>query len=139
LKEPSADHYVPYSSYDVVFQYDYYYDKLPEFYFAKWQCTGNMSLRRTPGTMYLIERLEQFQKLTDNKNDQQCLLGIFGLSRVTDIRNYRSAKLFVYPPSEYTNGSWKGDMDKVYFFHANHVIGKADKITLLQKVNQWLL
>jgi hypothetical protein len=98
-----------------------------------------MTLRRTDRTLNIIGQLEQLQRLTDNKNDQECLLSIFGLARVTDIRNYRSAKLFVYPPEEYTNGSWKGDTSQIYFFHANHVGGKADKIALLKSVNQWLL
>lgn len=140
LKEPTADHYLPYLSYDIVFQYDWYFkDNIPAGKFGPWQCTGNMTLRRTPSTMYIIERLEQLQRLTVNKNDQECLLSMFGLSRVKDIRNYKSANLFVYPPEEYTNGSWKGDTSRIYFFHANHVAGKADKIALLKSVNQWLL
>jgi len=140
LKEPTADHYSQYSSYDIVFQYDWFFkDNIPTNKFGKWQCTGNMSLRRTDGTLNIIRQLEQLQRLTVNKNDQECLLSIFGLARVTDIRNYRSAKLFVYPPEEYTNGSWKGDTSQIYFFHANHVAGKADKIALLKSVNQWLL
>jgi hypothetical protein len=139
IKEPSADHYSRYSSYDIVFQYDYFYKDISTAYFAIWQCTGNMSLRRSPGTLSIISKLEELQSSNDNKNDQVCLLEMFKLAGVNDVRNYKSAKLFVYPPEEYTNGSWKGDMSKIYFFHANHVIGKEKKIGLLKKVNYWLV
>jgi hypothetical protein len=139
MKEPSADHYSQYSSYDIVFQYDYYYKDISTAYFDIWQCTGNMSLRRSPGTLNIISKLEELQDSNDNKNDQACLLELFRLAGISDVRNYRLAKLFVYPPEEYTNGSWKGDISKIYFFHANHVIGKEKKIILLKKVKQWLL
>ena len=139
LKEPTIDHYYQYSSCDIVFQYDYYYDKLPEFYFKTWQCTGNMSLRRTPGTFNFIDNLELTQLNNTTKNDQDCLLTMFKLSKITDIRKYKSTRLFVYPPEEYTNGSWKGDMSNTYFFHANHVVGKEDKINLLKKIDHWFL
>jgi hypothetical protein len=139
LKEPTLQHYSQYSSYDIVFQFDWYFkDNIPLNKFGRWQCTGNMSLRRTPGTLNIIKQLEELQ-ISDNKNDQECLLTIFTLAKVTDIRNYKYAKLFVYPPEEYTNGSWKGDTSQIYFFHANHVIGKAGKIVLLKNVKQWLL
>jgi len=139
MKEPSAEYYYKYSHYDIVFQYDSFYEKIPLHYFGIWQCTGNMTLRRTPETLHIIRKLESLQDNDVNKNDQHCLLDLFKKSWIRDIRNYRSAKLFVYPPEEYTNGSWKGDMSKTYFFHANHVTGKEDKIALLKKVNQWFL
>jgi hypothetical protein len=140
LKEPSVNYYSRYSSYDIVFQYDWLFkNNIPLDKFGKWQCTGNMSLRRTSWTLNIIKQLEELQALADNKNDQDCLMDIFSLAKVKDIRNYRDAKLFVYPPEEYTNGSWKGPIDSIYFFHANHVVGKADKINLLKKVNQWFL
>jgi hypothetical protein len=139
LKEPTLQHYSQYSSYDIVFQFDWYFkDNIPIYKFREWQCTGNMSLRRTPGTLNIIRQLEELQ-ISDDKNDQECLISIFTLAKVTDIRKYKSAKLFVYPPEEYTNGSWKGDTSQIFFFHANHVVGKADKIALLQSVKQWLL
>jgi hypothetical protein len=139
MKEPSAEHYSRYSSYDIVFQYDRPYSDISRHYFGRWQCTGNMSLRRTFKTLGVIGKLEVFQNKYPNSNDQECLLKLFKMARVTNVRNYMSAKLFVYPPEEYANGSWEGPTDKIYFFHANHVAGKADKIALLKKVNQWFL
>jgi hypothetical protein len=140
LHEPTAEHYSYYSAYDIVFQYDWLYNNnVPRDMFGRWQCTGNMTLRKTPRTLGLISRLEQCQKLSNNKNDQHCLLEIFILSRITDIRNFTSAKLFVYPPEQYANGSWKGDTSQMYFFHANHCGGKDSKINLLKGLNQWYL
>lgn len=138
MKEPSAEHYSRYSSYDIVFQYDWFYSDIATHYFGIWQCTGNMSLRRSFNTLGVIGRIESLQT-NDAINDQQCLSEVFRLSNTTDIRNYKPAKLFVYPPEEYTNGSWKGNMDQTYFFHANHVMGKENKIALLQKVKHWFL
>jgi hypothetical protein len=140
LKEPTADHYAAYSKYDIVFQYDWKFENnIPLDYFGQWQCTGNMTLRKTASTMNLLSKLEKFQELSRDKNDQVCLRDIFLSVRVFDIRRFKLAKLFVYPPEEYTNGSWKGDTSRIYFFHANHFAGKEDKITLLKNLNQWFL
>lgn len=140
LKEPTAEHYGRYANYDIVFQYDWtFQNNVPMSYFGIWQCTGNMTLRRSYGTFSLLNKLEQEQHRSNNRNDQQCLLNMFNLSRISDIRNFRSTKLFVYPPEEYTNGAWKGDTSRTYFFHANHVVGKEDKINLLKGLNQWLI
>ena len=98
-----------------------------------------MSLRRTPGTFNFIHNLELTQLNNTTKNDQDCLLTMFKLSKITDIRKYKYTRLFVYPPEEYTNGSWRGDMSNIYFFHANHVVGKEDKINLLKKIDHWFL
>jgi len=139
LKEPSADYYKQYEQFDVVFQFDLRYNNTNSLssIFKTTQCTGNTSMRRTHGTMKLIQLLEQHQ--TKNLNDQDCLHKIFIMHRAFDIRSFLYTKLFVYPPAEYTNGSWKGSLDRTYFFHANHVIGKDEKIALLKNVKQWFL
>jgi len=144
LKEPSADHYIPYRHFDIVFQSDF---KLKNnksackncFLFTNQQCTGNMSMRRTERTMTLIVLLEEKQAIRPNSHDQECLHKIFEQHRAFDIRGFRHAKLSVYPLHEYTNGSWKGSFDNTYFFHANYVTGKERKIELLKNVNMWLV
>jgi hypothetical protein len=140
LNEPTVHHYSRYAAYDVVFQYDWVFENnIAKQYFGIWQCTGNMTLRRNIRVLDLIYKLEEYQRKHRDKNDQVCLLGLFTLLRISDIRKYRPTRLFVYPPEEYTNGSWKGDTSRIYFFHANHVSGKEDKINLLKNLNQWFL
>ena len=134
VKEPDADYYAKYRDYDIVFQCDSTSDKPM---FSPWQCTGNMSLRRTVRTMDLIERIDICQKRYPLKNDQNCLEQVLATNRVYDIRAFRKTKLYTYPRNEYCNGSWKGDTADMYFFHANHVLGKEPKIELLKKLNKW--
>jgi hypothetical protein len=144
LKEPSVDHYIPYKNFDIVFQSDFAYKyKSTEcknrYSLDYQQCTGNMSMRRTEGSMTVIILLEEKQAIRPGSHDQECLHKIFEQHRVFDIRGFRHAKLSVYPPEEYTNGSWKDSVDNTYFFHANHVVGKEHKIELLKNVNMWLV
>jgi hypothetical protein len=141
LKEPSAEHYVRYDQFDIVFQPDIAY-KGPDFkhnFFSPAQCTGNMTMRRSKGTMELLTLLERKQVMLSNSNDQECLQKIFDQHRAFDVRTFRYCKLYVYPIEEYTNGSWVDFTDKTYFFHANHVSGKERKIALLKKVKHWFL
>jgi len=96
-------------------------------------------MRRTQGTMNLISEIERYQKAFPDKNDQFCLFELLKDSMITDMRQYPNSKLNVYPVEEYTNGAWTGDTSKIYFFHANHVIGKQAKIDLLKRFNQWFI
>lgn len=141
LKEPDVSHYAKYSQFDVMFQYDWQFEKtVPRNQFCAWQCTGNMSMRRTDGTMRLISKIEDYQIKFPEKNDQVCLGDIFSDAKTLhDIRPYTETKCSVYPVEEYTNGLWTGDCSRIYFFHANHVIGKQAKIDLLKRFNQWFI
>ena len=140
MREPSLAHYEQYKHFDIVFQYDWYFkNNVPTALFGIYQCTGNTSIRRTPQTMKLLDLWEYTQSANTKYNDQSCLTLLLNNSRIKDVRNFKVAKLWVYPPEEYTNGSWKGHLTKIYFFHANHVVGKADKINLLKKVGYWLV
>jgi hypothetical protein len=140
LKEPTEDHYAQYSTYDIMFQYDWKFkNNMPIDLFGLWQCTGNMSLRKTYGTLSLLRMIEKEQQKNSHENDQKCMMNVFSSESITDIRHIRYARLSVYPPQEYTNGSWKGDTSRIYFFHANHVAGKQPKIDLLRGLNQWLI
>jgi hypothetical protein len=51
--------------------------------------------------------------------------------------------MFTYEIKEYTNGYWLnhniGDLSKTYFFHANHVTGKHEKIMLLKKADHYFI
>jgi len=140
LKEPSVYYYLKYRNHDIVFQYDWKFDGIiPSKYFGIWQCTGNMSLRRTIGTYNLISRIEHVQSVKKDKNDQECLGDILLNDNISDIRYYKHSKLFVYPPEEYSNGLWSGDTSNIYFFHPNHISGKQTKIKLLKTLGQWFL
>jgi hypothetical protein len=146
VKEPAEEYYEQYSEYDIVFQYDCGFhsrDKPHWPHFHYWTCTGNTTLRNTPGTLRILQRIEEYQQKYRNKNDQECLQQYFLDNKLTDIRNCNEAKLFVYPCEEFTNGWWInhniGDLSKTYFFHANHVIGGENKKNLLKKAGKWYL
>lgn len=140
MREPSLAHYERYKNFDIVFQYDWYFENnIPTEFFGIYQCTGNTSFRRTPQTMKLLDLWDYTQSANTKYNDQVCLKLLLKNSGIKDIRDFKVAKLWVYPPEEYTNGSWQGLRTKIYFFHANHVVGKEDKINLLKKVGYWLL
>jgi hypothetical protein len=148
MKEPTLDFYDHYKSYDVIFQYDagYHPDKMPHYavhQYHIWTCTGNMSLRNTPGTRSLLEMICVYQSRYPNKNDQECLYQYFLDTGITDVRNCSIAKLYGYPDIYYTNGYWLnndiGDLSQTFFFHANHVSGSAAKIGLLKKAGKWLV
>ena len=141
IKEPSELHYEKYNSFDVVFQYDsgmYSPTKLhaPTLHHI-WCCTGNTTLRNTPETHKLLDIIISYQHKYEHKNDQECLYQYFKDCRITDLRKYTEAKLFTYEIEEYTNGFWLnnniGTLSRTYFFHANHVTGKASKMALLTK------
>ena len=143
LHEPGPEVYARYRRYDIVFQYDWgFINNIPTDLFGEWQCTGNMSLRRTSGTELFLKHLAAYQSIHTNLNDQQCMRMIFKdkiLYFKKLVWGLVPIKIFVYPPEQFTNGLWVGDTSRCYFFHANHVVGKEDKITLLKKVNQWLI
>lgn len=144
LKEPDMAFYALYKDYDIVFQYDCGWKRETGQLdpFNNWVCTGNMTLRKTPGTTYILNKIEEVQ-MRLNKNDQECLKEYFDSAGIQDIRTEPAAKLFVYPAEIYTNGYLiNNDLittEKTYFFHANHVVGGNDKVKLLKKVGEWYL
>jgi hypothetical protein len=144
VKEPLLEHYTKYLEYDIVFQYDagmYSADRLHSSTLHHiWACTGNTSFRNTAGTHFILDKMDEYQKKYSNKNDQECLYQYFLDLSISDIRDFKDAKLFTYNVDEYTNGFWVnndiGNLDKTYFFHANHVDNHFNKVQLLRKVNQ---
>ena len=147
IREPSIEHYSKYKDYDIIFQHDagmYSADKLhsPTLHHI-WCCTGNTTFRNTHETHLLIDKIKEYQKKYTNKNDQDCLYQYFQDINLMDLRDYKLSKLFTYEIKEYTNGYWLnkdiGTLDSTYFFHANHVIGKENKLNLLKKANQYYL
>jgi Nucleotide-diphospho-sugar transferase len=153
IKEPDADYYVKYKEYDIVFQYDCGFHSAdnphsPTLH-PTWTCTGNTTLRNTPGTQYILDRIDEYQVKYPFQNDQENLRSYFQDLGITDIRDYVDTrghigtKLYTYPPHEYTNGYWLnhdiGSLESTYFFHANHVVGFVQKIDLLKKSGFWLV
>jgi hypothetical protein len=147
MKEPTKEHYNKYANYDIVFQYDcgmYSPTQLstPTLH-TTWACTGNTTLRNSPETQMLLNKIIEYQNKYQNKNDQECLYQHFTDMGIKDITTYRPAKLFTYNVDEYTNGYWLnkdiGNLNNTYFFHANHVTGKNEKIRLLKKANQYFI
>lgn len=147
IKEPDISHYIKYEKYDIVFQYDagmYSPTKLHSGILQHiWTCTGNTTFRNSSETQMLLDKIIEYQNKYKNKNDQECLYQYFQDIGITDITTYRPAKLFTYNIDEYTNGYWLnkdiGFLDNTYFFHANHVTGRNEKIRLLKKAGQYFL
>jgi len=145
IHEPTPEFYDEYKNYDIVFQFDCGVDPSKDHFgdyrFNTWTCTGNMTLRNTEGTAYILNTIWRFQKLFPKKNDQECLLQYFDEFKITDIRQEENAALYVYPPDKYVNGNVfmnSGyNTDSIYFLHANHVIGRDLKMDLLKKAKQW--
>lgn len=145
IQEPSPEHYLQYSQYDIVFQFDRNYvadkDLEGDYKFETWTCTGNTTLRNTPGTKYILDAITRFQKIFPFKNDQECLKQYFDNFEIDDIRNETRAALYVYPSYQYTNGHLINmnvyDTSRMYFVHANWCVGEDEKIAILKKVGEW--
>lgn len=147
MHEPSLEHYSKYKDYDIVFQHDagmYSPDKLhaPTLNHI-WCCTGNTSFRNTSGTRFILDKITEYQNKYTNKNDQECLYQYFKDIAIDDLAQFSPTKMFTYDIAEYTNGYWLkndiGSLEKTYFFHANHVIGKDAKVQLLKKAGEWVV
>jgi hypothetical protein len=145
MNEPPADFYESFKQYDIVFQYDngWMYDNGPLHpMFNSWVCTGNTTLRDSPGTRYILDKIEEYQARGAG-NDQECLKAYLDEAGIKDIRKDPNAKLYVYPIELYTNGFVINHgfftTKDTHFFHANHVSGATQKRDLLKKVNEWHL
>ena len=145
INEPPADFYESFKQYDIVFQYDngWMYNNGPLHpMFNSWVCTGNTTLRDSPGTRYILDKIEAYQARGAG-NDQECLKAYLDDAGIKDIRKDPNAKLYVYPIELYTNGFVINHgfftTKDTHFFHANHVAGATQKRELLKKVGEWLL
>jgi hypothetical protein len=145
MNEPSADFYESFKQYDIVFQYDngWMYNNGPLHpMFNSWVCTGNTTLRDSPGTRYILDKIEAYQARGAG-NDQECLKAYLDDAGIKDIRKDPNAKLYVYPIELYTNGFVINHgfftTKDTHFFHANHVAGATQKRDLLKKVGEWYL
>ena len=145
INEPAADFYESFN-YDIVFQYDcgwMYTDGPLHPLFNNWVCTGNTTLRDGPGTRYILDKIAEYQARDFAGNDQECLKKYFEEAGITDIRQEKNAKLYVYPIEFYTNGFVVNHgfftTKDTHFFHANHVVGAPQKRDLLKKVGEWHL
>ena len=146
INEPNKNHYDKYRDSDIVFQYDAGFhskDKLHSPVLNHiWACTGNTTFKNTIGTKKIISIIKTYQT-KHKKNDQECLYQYMLDNKITDLSQVKEVKLSTYNPEEYTNGYWLnhdiGNLDKTYFFHANHVIGNENKKNLLKKSKNWFV
>jgi hypothetical protein len=140
IDEPPADFYDTYQEQDVVFQCDH---PVTEPNYHIWSCIGNMSMRNTPGTFFLLDAIEIYKSHIPHMNDQEILMEIFKGADIEDIRKYPHARCTQYPPTQFTSGILVindiVDKSQIYIFHANYVIGKEAKIELLKKAGGWYL
>ena len=141
IHEPPIEIYKKYEKYDIMFQYDCADTNPP---FDNWICTGNTTFRNTEKTLYLLNKISEYQLIYPNLNDQECLRKYFDDNNIKDIRDEKKVHIYVYPIINYMNGYMiNNDIHKIqedtYFFHANHVSGNNKKIDLLKKINQWFL
>jgi hypothetical protein len=138
-KEPTIDYYEKYRDYDVVYQNDAPPPNKP---FHSWTCAGNFTLRNNENTKDLLNKIVSYEQKYPNMNDQGCQAQLFKDNGCEfDIRNYPFTKLYEFPMEEFSCGYLvKNNMIKtenIIVFHANHVIGKNEKIDLLKKINKW--
>jgi len=137
MKEPPIEFYNKYETYDIVYQPDVD----PGRPFNTWICTGNVSIRNTPNSVRFLNEIKQCQTRQNSGNDQDCQRLVFDEAQITDIRDYPHARLFEYPPENYTCGynimHNLVDRNQVMVFHANHVTGGDAKIELLKKMGKW--
>lgn len=141
-KEPSIEYWNKYAEYDIVFQYDAGFeskDKPHWPYFHIWACTGNTLFRRSDETQVILDIILLYQKKYPSKNDQECLYEFFVENQIKSLLDVKFAKLYEFPPNEFTNGYWVkhdiGNVDDTYFFHANHTVGIKEKFQLFKKLN----
>jgi len=141
LKPIGAEYYQEYSDYDLVFQQDC--STLEPY--ALWSCAGNVLIKNTPETHYLLNKIIEYQEKYPNKNDQECMYQYFLDLKMKSILEYPHAKLYSFPKHEFLNGHniqdnvKKGMLDNLLIFHANYVVGRDDKIKLLKLVKGWFV
>ena len=138
INEPSKEYYADYADYDIVFQPD---SGTIEPDYSNWTCIGNMSLRNTPGTRFVLEAINIYKQNLPHYNDQEVLREVFKGANTTDIRKYPHAKLTQYPSIHYSCGVLvdknRIDVSQIKIFHANWVLGFDSKIALLKKIGAW--
>lgn len=138
INEPSKEYYADYAEYDIVFQPDSGTIE-PDYYI--WTCIGNMSLRNTYGTRFILEAINIYKQNLPHYNDQEVLREVFKGANITDIRKYPHAKLTQYPSIHYSCGVLvdknRIDVSQIKIFHANWVLGFDSKINLLKKLGAW--
>jgi hypothetical protein len=141
LKPIGPEYYYSYKEYDMVFQQDC--STLEPF--ALWSCAGNVLIKNTPESHFLLNKVIEYQNIYPNKNDQECMYQYFLDLGIKNIKEYSHAKLYSFPKHEFLNGHniqdnvKKGMLDNLIIFHANYVVGKHDKIKLFKLVKGWFL
>jgi lipopolysaccharide biosynthesis glycosyltransferase len=144
LKEPSIEYYEKYTDYDIVFQKDA--PHTPPEKFTTWTCTGNFVLKNTEETRNLLSKIIEYHSNNLHLNDQDCLMKILDSESIADIREYKYAKLYQFPPQDFVCGfyvrdptprDYHVDYENAMVFHANHVSGKDGKIELLKRIGGW--
>ena len=139
LKTISPEYYEKYSEYDMVFQQDC--STLEPF--ALWSCAGNVLIKNTPESRFLLNIIIEYQHKYPNKNDQECMYQYFLDLGIKNILEYPHTKLYSFPKHEFLNGhninNNKHLFDSILTFHANYVVGRDDKIKLLKLVKGWFV
>jgi hypothetical protein len=138
LKELDNEYYIPYESYDVVYQRD----KVGfAQYFHTWACLGNVVMRNTKATHTLLDEIDNIQAKHPEMNDQHAQQELFKSKGILDIRSYPYAKLYEFPETEISCGyniiHNNYNLNKLKIVHANYVIGEEEKIKILKKIGYW--
>lgn len=139
VREPELDYHKQYESYDIVYQNDMPYGRIPRF--NTWACTGNWTLRNTEATQTFLDKISQIKMKNPDIDEQSAQHLLFANTGIKDIRKYPYAKMYEFPVSEFVCGYFITnnliDMNRALVVHANHVIGKENKINLLRKIGYW--
>lgn len=138
MRKPTANDFAEFAEYDMVFQCDHPY---LEPLYDTWSCIGNMSLRNTERTFFVLDSIDIYKYHFPDKNDQEILQKIFKDTEVNDIRAFPHAKVSQYSPLLFTCGGILKenmyDLKDTVIFHANYTMGLNEKVTLLKKANAW--
>ena len=139
VQEPDLDYHKKYELYDIVYQNDMPYGQKSEF--SIWTCTGNWTLRNTEATRRFLDNIAEFKNKNPSIDEQTAQRLLFVSKEITDIREYPYAKLYEFPVSEFVCGYYITnnfiDINRALVVHANHVVGKENKINLLRKIGYW--
>lgn len=141
-KEPTADYYAPYSTYDIVYQCDTTNSADIAMWNYEWvnPCMGNAVFRNTQATMKHLDKIYTVLA-KKNVNDQEAQVIVFQDEGVTDIRKYADAKLCEFPVRDFVCGEAVKrnlvEIENMMVFHANWVTGYEAKVALLKKVGKW--
>jgi hypothetical protein len=143
MNEIPIKFYSLHTQFDIVFQSDSYPSNTRDNIVV---CNGIMLIRNSSAVQRFIETIIQVQNEYPDFHDQECVYAFFqkhNVSKLGDLENILGLKAICARWNVFMAGIYVRDAiampgPTTYLFHANHVIGKAPKIKLLEQVGEWV-